>query len=556
MKRTKIVCTLGPASSSDEVLRQLIGAGMDVARFNFSHGSHDGHGANLARLRRLADEAGRPIAALADLQGPKIRVGRFADGPVELVPGDRFVITIDDVPGDRHKVSTTYKELPKDVEPGEVILLADGLLELRAVEVTARDVVTEVVHGGPLSNNKGINLPQTRVSAPALTEKDRKDLEFAIEQGFDLVALSFVRKPQDLLDAQRVIHRSGTWIPVIAKIERAEAVEALDAIIDQSGGIMIARGDLGVELPPEQVPVIQKRILERCNARGVPVITATQMLESMIEHPRPTRAEASDVANAIFDGTDAVMLSGETASGKFPVEAVRIMHRIAETAEASHFDNIPNRYELDPFASVEDAVANASVRAADMLQAKMLAVYTVSGATAARVSKYRPKAPIYAMTCSDKAARRLCFHWGVTPLVVPVVEEFDKLFATVEETFGGMGLVHTGDVVVVTAGLPLARPGTTNTIKVHRIEHGAEVRSGVSSSHGVSVDRSRCIDCGLCVRMCPEGIFQMQDNTLTVSADRASSCSKDGLCVEACPAGAISVDGARVEHDDTKTPDR
>ncbi len=556
MKRTKIVCTLGPASWSEEVLRDLIAAGMDVARFNFSHGDHETHGRTLDRLRRLADEAGKPVAALADLQGPKIRVGRFANGPIELVSGDKFTITVDDIQGTKERVSTTYKELPKDVEVGETLLLADGLLEMKAIEVTETDVVCEVIHGGPLSNNKGINLPETRVSAPSLTEKDKRDLEFAIKREFDLVALSFVRRPQDIMDAQKIIHMARTRIPVIAKIERAEAVEQLEDIIDTAGGIMIARGDLGVELPPENVPIIQKRILERCNTLGVPVITATQMLESMIENPRPTRAEASDVANAIFDGTDAVMLSGETATGKFPVNAVKMMARIAEKAEASRFDNIPDRYELDPFASVEDAVANSSVLAADMLEASLMAVYTVSGATATRVAKYRPKVPIYAMTCSQKAARRLAVRWGVIPLIVPIVEDFDSLFVKVEEVFGEMGLVKNGDIVVVTAGVPLARPGTTNCIKVHRVEHGEAAMKGVSEHNGVKVKLCKCINCGLCVRMCPEGIFEMEGDKISVSPDKASMCIKDGLCVEACPAAAIEIEGSQLAYNKKQTPDR
>ena len=319
---------------------------------------------------------------------------------------------------------------------------------------------------------------------------------------------------------------------------------------------MIARGDLGVELPPENVPIIQKRILERCNTIGVPVITATQMLESMIENPRPTRAEASDVANAIFDGTDAVMLSGETATGKFPVRAVEMMARIAEKAEASKFDNIPDRYELDPFASVEDAVANSSVLAADMLEASLMAVYTVSGATANRVAKYRPKAPIYAMTCSKKAARRLALRWGVNPIMVPIVEDFDELFVKVEEVFGQMGLVKNGDIVVVTAGVPLARPGTTNCIKVHRVEHGEAATKGVSEHSGVKVKLCKCINCGLCVRICPEAIFEMEGDMISVSPDKASACIKDGLCVESCPAAAIEIDGSQLGYDDKKTPDR
>jgi len=542
MKKTKILCTLGPSSNSREMIDKLIVAGMDAARFNFSHGSHEGHLKVLKTLRELEEKHGKPIAAIADLQGPKIRVGRFADGPVELKDGQTFTITTRDIPGNSTIVSTCYEHLPKDVEPDERLLLADGLLEFKVTKVTDTDIECIVIHGGTLSNNKGINLPETQISAPSLTEKDIVDLEFAIEHDFDCVALSFVRKPQDITDAKLIIHKAGKTIPVIAKIERAEAVESINDIIDCANGIMIARGDLGVELPPENVPVIQKQILKECNAQGVFVITATQMLESMTENARPTRAEASDVANAIFDGTDAVMLSGETASGKFPVEAVNMMTRIAEKAEESRIDNIPNSYTVDPLFSVEDGIALASVQAAKNLNAKAIAVYTISGITASRVRKYRPHSPIYAFTPNEKTARRLTLLFGIVPMIAPIIHRFDDLFETIESRLAHLGVAKRGDILVTTAGIPLAKPGTTNTVKVHRVSEGELGVERISSFSGVSVDRNKCTTCGLCVRICPEAIFEIVDDKIYVSSEKAHHCLNDKMCEKVCPFDAISLD--------------
>ena len=470
MRRAKIVCTLGPASSTPERIGELIEAGMDVVRLNFSHGSHEDHARMLQIVRTEAEKRQRAVAVLLDLQGPKIRVGKFEKGQIELRPGAAFTITADpSVIGDERRVSTTYTGLPNDVRPGDTILLDDGYLSLGVTNVQDRDVECIVIGGGILKNNKGINLPGVEVSAPALTEKDRTDIGFALRHGVDYVALSFVRRAEDVVEAKRLLTADGIEIPVIAKIEKPQAVERLAEIIEVSDGCMVARGDLGVELGPEKVPLIQKRIIEETNKRGKIVITATQMLESMITQARPTRAEASDVANAVLDGTDAVMLSGETAAGAHPVESVRTMVRIIREIEQSAYyrQNIePPNVELVVYAN---AIARAAVAAAKVLTVRIIAVLTDSGGIARLMSEYRPEASIVALTRNEVTFRRLALVWGVTPILVETAATTDEVIDQAEQVLLERGFAGSGDNVVITMGVPVGAGVQTNTLKVHQM---------------------------------------------------------------------------------------
>ncbi len=470
MRRAKIVCTLGPASNTPERIGELIDAGMDVVRLNFSHGSYDDHAAVLAVVRAEAEKRGRAIAVLLDLQGPKIRVGRFVEGQTELKPGAPFMITTDTtVMGDSARVSTTYAGLPRDVKVGDQILLDDGYLSLVVTDVGDREVKTLVVVRGVLKNNKGINLPGVDVSAPAVSDKDAADIDWGLRHGVDYVALSFVRRPEDVLHAKRLCTTDGISIPVIAKIEKPQAVDRLAEIIDVADGCMVARGDLGVEMGPEKVPLIQKRIIDMTNARGKIVITATQMLESMIQQPRPTRAEASDVANAVLDSTDALMLSGETASGKYPVEAVRTMARIIGEIEGSaYYRQNLEAPQLDMAVSA-NAIARAAVSAARAMRIKVIAVVTESGGVARLMSEYRPEARIVALTTDEVQYRRLALVWGVTPLLIQSSATTDELIERVESALSAHNLARPGDTVVITMGVPVGAGVTTNLLKIHQM---------------------------------------------------------------------------------------
>jgi pyruvate kinase len=470
MRRAKIVCTLGPASSTPERIGELIDAGMDVVRLNFSHGSHEDHARMLQIVRVEAEKRARAVAVLLDLQGPKIRVGKFANGQIELRPGATFTITTDaSVVGTEKIVSTTYRDLPNDVRAGDTILLDDGYLSLAVRAVENHTVETIVVGGGVLKNNKGINLPGVEVSAPALSDKDRVDIGFALRHGVDYVALSFVRRPEDVIEAKRLLTADGIEIPVIAKIEKPQAIDRLEEIVEASDGCMVARGDLGVEMGPEKVPLIQKRIIQETNKRGKIVITATQMLESMITQARPTRAEASDVANAVLDGTDAVMLSGETASGAHPVESVRTMVRIIREIEQSAYyrQNIePPNVELSVYAN---AVARAAVEAARVMKVRTIAVLTDSGGAARLMSEYRPEADIVALTRNDVTFRRLALIWGVTPILVDTAATTDEVIDQAEQVLLEKGLATSGDNVVITMGVPVGSGTQTNTLKLHQM---------------------------------------------------------------------------------------
>jgi pyruvate kinase len=468
-RHAKIVCTLGPASSSPERIDQLMRAGMDVVRLNFSHGTHEEHRRRMEAVRAASGRHEKSIAVIADLQGPKIRTGRLRGGlPVLLKNGQRFVITARPCEGTAERVSTSYRPLPREVRRGDRILLADGLIELRVVGVRGDDVITEVVNGGELGENKGINLPGVNLRVSALTPKDRADLAFALRIGVNYIAQSFVRTAADVRAAKAAIARLGKDTPVIAKLEKPEAIANLEDILRVADGVMVARGDLGVEMSPEQVPVVQKQIIARARARRIPVITATQMLESMTLNPRPTRAEASDVANAIFDGTDAVMLSAETASGRYPVEAVRMMDRIIRAAEAAGRD-VPMRRRSGEALSVAETISEAVCVAATELKMKVIAVFTQTGSTARLIAKYRPRPPIIAFSPTQDARRRLSLLWGVIPRSIEGVRNIDELASVAEQRLLEEGYVRPGDVVGIVAGTPLGVPGTTNFMKLHVI---------------------------------------------------------------------------------------
>jgi pyruvate kinase len=467
-RHSKIVCTIGPASKSPRTIEKLLQAGMDVARLNFSHGTHAEHAANIALLRSSALKQGKTISILCDLQGPKIRTGALAGSrSVFLAAGQQFVITTARILGDSTRVSTTFTPLPREMNKGDRILLSDGLIELRVQQVRGRDVICKVVNGGALGENKGINLPGVQLRVPALTPKDKEDLLFALKQDADYIAVSFVRRPKDVLQAKALIRKAGKDTPVIAKLEKPEAIENLDAILRAADGVMVARGDLGVEMRPERVPVVQKTIITRAREFRRPVITATQMLESMTGNPRPTRAEASDVANAIFDGSDAVMLSAETASGNYPVEAVQMMARIIEEAEKS-ISEFP-RPSMQEQLKVAETVAELVCHASRELHMKLIAVFTHSGFTARLVSRYRPLVPIIAFSPEPATRRRMALIWGVMPAEIKNLHRVDSLAAISERRLLEEKLVRKGDVIGIVAGTPMGIRGTTNFMKFHVI---------------------------------------------------------------------------------------
>jgi len=467
VRRAKIVCTLGPASSSPERLKELVAAGMDVARLNMSHGGYDDHLTNLQNVRNAAETAGRPVGVLADLQGPKIRLGRFASGKEMLAEGATFAITTEDIQGTAERCSTTYKGLPGDVRSGDVILIDDGRLLLRAKDITDTDVITEVVVGGPVSNNKGINLPGVAVSVPAMSSKDTEDLRWALRNGVDMVALSFVRSAKDIEAVHAVMDEEGRRVPVIAKIEKPQAVENLSEIIDAFDAFMVARGDLGVELPLEEVPLVQKGIVTAARRWAKPVIVATQMLESMISSPRPTRAEASDVANAILDGADAVMLSGETSVGEYPVRSVQTMARIVENTEAHGLDRMQD-INWDPHTT-SGVITKAAEEVAARMDAKFLVAFTHSGDAARRLSRLRSPIPILAFTPVDQTRSSLTLTWGVESFLVPMVGHTDDMIRQVDKALTETGRMAEGELAVIVAGSPPGIAGHTNMVRVRRI---------------------------------------------------------------------------------------
>jgi pyruvate kinase len=466
-RRAKIVCTLGPSTDSPERVRALVEAGMDVARLNFSHGEHSEHGRRFREVRQAAEAAGRNLAVLADLQGPKIRLGRFAEGKVEWRTGERVRITVEDIEGSHDRVSTTYKQLAADVRPGDRLLVDDGNVGLVAVDIeNGTDVVCDVTEGGPVSNNKGLSLPGVVVSVPAMSDKDADDLEFALRLGVDFIALSFVRSADDVKLVHQIMDEMGVRRPVIAKIEKPEAVERLEDIALSFDGIMVARGDLGVELPLEQVPMVQKRAIQICRDNAKPVIVATQMLESMINHSRPTRAEASDVANAVLDGADALMLSGETSVGTYPVQSVATMSRIITSVESAGVE-APSLLH-SPRTSA-GALVKAAKDIGDALGAAALVAFTQTGDTMRRLSRLHPSQRLLAFSPDENVLRQLALLWGVEPHLVWMVKTTDDMVRQVDSALVQRGVCRRGDLVIVVAGTPPATPGATNTIRVHHI---------------------------------------------------------------------------------------
>ncbi|MFH0878754.1 MAG: pyruvate kinase [Lentisphaerota bacterium] len=470
MRKTKIVCTIGPSSESPAVIEQLICAGMNVARLNFSHGTQDEHARKITAIREISKRLNCAVAILQDLAGPKIRIGSFASGPIHLKSGDLFTLTARDVPGDQQAVSLTYKALPADVQPGDMLMLADGALEFKVESVKGSDISCRVIVGGDLSSHKGINLPSRSISAPILSEKDKEDLAFGLEQGVDYVALSFVRTAADVKTARDFIKARGKEVPLIAKIEKHEALKNIDEIIACVDGVMVARGDLGVEIPMELVPRYQKMIINKANRAAKPVITATQMLKSMVDAPRPTRAEVTDVSNAVLEGTDAVMLSEESASGNYPVEAVKAMARIAETTEEDFpFREWTRKFDTDDLVPEQEAVAHAACRIAEEIRATAIVTSTQSGSTTRLVSKYRPPFSILAPTPSRETYHRLALVWGCVPLRIDPAPSMDEVKTQSLKAALESGIVHHGDTVVITAGVPLHVTGTTNLIRVAKI---------------------------------------------------------------------------------------
>ncbi|MBU1171114.1 MAG: pyruvate kinase [Proteobacteria bacterium] len=466
--KTKIVCTIGPSCDSPDMIRSLIEKGMNVARLNFSHGSHDEHLEKITTIRKVSEEMGRSVAILQDLCGPKIRVGKIKDPGISLKAGQSLILTSEDLLGEENRVSVSYKPLPSEVKKGDVILLADGMMELIVHEITGNDIVCDVIIGGTLTSNKGINLPSGTIKAPSLTEKDRVDLDFGIKHDVDYIALSFVRTPEDVIGLKKIINQSGKDIPVVAKIEKHEAITNIEGILDATDAVMVARGDLGVEIPLEQVPELQKMLVRKANEKGKPVIVATQMLRSMVDSPRPTRAEANDVANAVFDGADAVMLSEETASGSYPLAAVEYMAKIALNAEKGYpHDRYLTLTTHEP--NIALSVAYASCILAEQLNASAIVASTKSGFTAKQISRFRPYSKIVALSPDKKALRKLALYWGCEPGFVAIPNNTDEMIEKVAESALETGAVQKGDLIVITGGHPVWVEGTTNMMKVKRL---------------------------------------------------------------------------------------
>jgi len=468
-RRTKIICTLGPAVSTVEKLVELIKAGMDVARLNFSHGDYEEHSKFIKLVREASEITGKSIPIIQDLQGPKIRVGKLKTEPIELKTGGLVFLTAEQIEGDTEIIPIQYDYLTDDLKPGNIILLDDGMIELKVLEIKGNKVKCEVVDGGVLKSHKGVNLPGVSVRIPSLTEKDIEDLKFGLKNGVDYVALSFVRKKDDIIDLRRKMEKFGKVVPIIAKIEKLEAVKSIDDIIEIADAIMVARGDLGVELPTEDVPPLQKMLIKKANKAGKPVITATQMLESMVSNPRPTRAEATDVANAVLDGTDAVMLSSETSIGEFPIEAVKVMDRIIRTIETQYKFYEPVFDSSLKLKNEVDAIGRAACLLAQQLNAKAIVTITHTGATAKAIAKYRPSVPIIALTDSNEVVKHLNLIWGVTGIKLREISETDKTIENAKIQLKESGILNSGDLIIMTAGIPLFQRGSTNMIKVEKI---------------------------------------------------------------------------------------
>ncbi len=483
MRKTKIICTLGPATESDEIVRELMKNGMDVARFNFSHSTHEQHRARFEQIVRLREELGLPIAALLDTKGPEIRVGLFKDGRIQLEKGDLFTLTTEEVMGDDSRVSISYKNLPNDISDGCRILIDDGLIELRVLSHTNTEIQCEVLNGGMVSNRKGVNVPGVKLSMPYISEQDRSDIIFGAELGFDFIAASFVRCGDDVDQVREILVSCGhPHVRIIAKIENNDGVRNIDEILRTADGVMVARGDMGVEIPFEELPALQKMIIKKAYNAGKQVITATQMLDSMMKNPRPTRAEATDVANAIYDGTSAIMLSGETAAGSYPVEALRTMALIANQTESSiDYDKRFRNREMAEAPNITNAISHATVTTAMDLRAKAILTVTKSGQTARMISKYRPDCLIVGGSTSPMVCRQMNLSWGVRPILIEEKTSNDELFEHAVDVSEEHGLVEDGDLVVITAGVPLGISGTTNMMKVHVVGNILVTGTGIGT---------------------------------------------------------------------------
>ncbi|MBL0386260.1 pyruvate kinase [Tumebacillus sp. ITR2] len=539
MRRTKIVCTIGPASESVDMLKTLIQNGMNVARLNFSHGTYDEHAARIRNIRQASEELGKPIAIMLDIKGPKIRTGMVRDGAVELQNDAKIILTTEQIElGDENRISISYEGLPEDVTVGSDLRIDDGLIGLIVEKVEGTDIHCRVINGGTLKNRKGINAPGVKLRIESVTEKDVADIRFGVDQGVDLIAASFVRKASDVLDVRRILEEKNATQLIISKIETQEGLELIDEILEVTDGLMVARGDLGVEIPTEEVPLAQKMLIAKCNKLGKPVITATQMLDSMERNPRPTRAEASDVANAIFDGTDAIMLSGETAAGKYPAEAVATMARIAERAEEALFGRlVPARTSTieAQAGSITDAMSHAVATVAKELKAHAIVTATSSGHTARMVSKHRPSTPIIATTDREEVSRRLLVSWGVYPVLTKKAKTTDELLSVSVEGALASGLVDHGDLLVITAGVPVGQPGTTNMIKVHTI--GEVLARGQGIGH-------RAVSGRLLVSNKTEDLLAIEDGDILVT----HSTDRDIVSAMEKAAAVITVEGGLTSH--------
>ena len=493
MRKTKIICTLGPSTDKEGVLRELIANGMNVARFNFSHGSHEEHLGRLEKLKALREELGKPVAALLDTKGPEIRLKDFKNGVENLVAGQTFTLTTRDVEGTNEICSITYKDLPMDVEPNGTIMLDDGLIKLQIVTVNDTDIVCKVLNNGKIKNKKGVNVPGVHLSMPYMSQRDKDDIIFGIQQGYDFIAASFVRTAQDVYDIRNLLNQYDSNIRIIAKIENREGVNNIDSILAAADAVMVARGDLGVEIDFTELPGIQKTIIDRSFSFGKPIVTATQMLDSMIVNPRPTRAEISDVANAIYDGTSAIMLSGETAAGAYPVEALKTMSAIAERTEQENHARFAPLAENTGKISVSDATAHAACLTAKDVNAAAIVTVSESGNTARLLSKYRPEQPIIACVMKEQVQRQLALSWGITPLMMPLAHSTDELIEMSTSLAKENGYLHNGELAVVTAGVPVGVSGTTNMIKIHMVGNCLATGVGVGPENNDVASGKACV---------------------------------------------------------------
>lgn len=494
MKRTKIVCTIGPASEDKSIFTELVKNGLNVARLNFSHGNHEEHLKRIEMIKEVRRTLDVPVAILLDTKGPEIRTGNFHAPVVNLKEGQKFILTTEDCLGDETRCSVSYEDLPKDVKPGDSILIDDGLVGLEVVSVSEKEVETKVLNGGPIKNHKGVNVPGVSINLPAVTQKDEADIRFGIENGIDFIAASFIRKASDVLEIRKILEENGAHdIDIISKIENRQGLDNLEAILEVSDGLMVARGDLGVEIPTEQIPLAQKHMIKRCNELGKPVITATQMLDSMMRNPRPTRAETTDVANAIFDGTDAIMLSGETAAGRYPVEAVQTMAVIAGATEnAIDYKQVLRTIQATKSDdTVTYAVSHATVNTAMDLKATAIITATSSGFTARKISRFRPKAPIIAATSSEKVRRKMNLVWGVETVKIGSAISTDEIFDLALSAARASEFIEKGDLVVMSAGVPVGVAGATNLMKVHLV--GEVLIKGTGVGNGIQVGRVRVL---------------------------------------------------------------